>query len=75
MGIVKRIPDPEDGRARLVVFTDQGRASMVEGLGVLKEVEREATRNLGASAIEQLKHHLEELMVHLEAAELEDDLT
>lgn len=66
MDMVTRIPDPEDGRARLVVFTDRGKASMIEGLGVLKQVEREAAEALTEPVVEQLKANLETLLDYLE---------
>lgn len=39
LGYVERIPDPTDARARLVVYTDRGRAAMFEGLAALGRVE------------------------------------
>ena len=39
MGYVQRVPDPTDARARLVVYTDRGRAAMFEGLAALARVE------------------------------------
>ncbi|MCA9591617.1 MAG: winged helix DNA-binding protein, partial [Myxococcales bacterium] len=29
MGVMARVPDPDDGRAKRVVFTDKGRAAML----------------------------------------------
>lgn len=66
MGMLARTQDPADGRARLVVFTEKGRASIVEGLAVLKKVEREAAESVGEESIECLKSELERLLGFLE---------
>jgi DNA-binding MarR family transcriptional regulator len=41
MGMLERAPDPEDARAKLVRFSKRGRAALLEGLGVLSEIEAE----------------------------------
>lgn len=48
VGMVERIPDPADGRAKLVVWTDRGRRGLLEGLEVLGGVERELAQVMGA---------------------------
>lgn len=67
MGMVERRPDPDDGRARLVVFTEQGRASLVEGLGVLKSVEMEVAEAVGHDSVDRLKTELEVLLAYFES--------
>lgn len=66
LGVMERVPDPSDGRARLVMFTDHGLRLMVQGLGVLKQVEGEVTDSLGAEMVEQLKQSLEAVVEHFE---------
>ena len=66
MGMVGRVPDPEDGRAHLVTFTETGRLWLVKGLGVLKEVEGEVLSWLGCDQVEQLKRLLQTIVHHLE---------
>lgn len=66
MGVVTRVPDPTDGRARLVVFTQQGMESLVQGLGVLKAVETEVAQAVGEASIARLKSELEVMLAHLE---------
>lgn len=39
LGYVTRVPDPTDARARLVVFTERGRAGLFDGLAALARVE------------------------------------
>jgi DNA-binding MarR family transcriptional regulator len=66
MGMVERVPDPTDARARLVRFTDQGRAGIFEGLAVLAGVEAELRQAVGEARIARLK---EDLAVLLPAVE------
>ncbi len=40
-GMLRRDPDPHDGRAQLVRFTDEGIEQLLVGLDVLDNVERE----------------------------------
>ena len=49
MGTVERVPDPTDGRARLVRFatSDSGESVLLEGLQVLGRVEAELAQELG----------------------------
>ena len=67
MGTLEKVPDPADGRAKLVVFTDEGREAMLRGLGVLKGVEHDVARHLGDQQVELLKGQLEGLILWLEA--------
>jgi DNA-binding MarR family transcriptional regulator len=41
MGMLERVPDPADARAKLVRFSKRGQQGLLEGLGVLKELEAE----------------------------------
>ncbi len=65
-GMVERTPDPVDGRARLVVFTEKGRRAVLEGLGVLKQLELEVSEVLPQSTVERLKTDLATLLQILE---------
>ena len=46
-GLVERVPDPADGRARLIRFTRKGRAASERAREVVMGVEREWTDHLG----------------------------
>lgn len=54
MGVLVREPDPEDGRAKRVCFTHTGRMSLLDGLAVLGEIERELEQQLGARRLRAL---------------------
>jgi len=61
-GVVERVPDPEDARARRVCFTARGRAGFFEGLATLRELERELGRAIGEQPLAELRSTL--LAIH-----------
>jgi DNA-binding MarR family transcriptional regulator len=66
MGVLERVPDPSDGRARLVRFTGGG-AGLLEGLAVLIELERELAGAVGAQRMAGLREALLALLEVVEA--------
>jgi DNA-binding MarR family transcriptional regulator len=60
-GYVERIPDPADGRARLVRIAEQGARSVEASRGIVAEVEAEWTAHLGARRMAQLRRILTDL--------------
>jgi DNA-binding MarR family transcriptional regulator len=60
-GYVRRVPDPTDGRARLVQMAERGEAVVVVARRVEVEVEAEWTAYLGAEATACLREALERL--------------
>lgn len=64
MGTLERVPDPSDGRARLVRFArgPDGRSVLFHGLSVLRQVEQELAQELGVERWRQLR----ELLLDLE---------
>lgn len=62
LGVVAREPDPEDARARRVVFTARGRTGLLQGLQVLRDLEAELARAVGAARMRELREAL--LAVH-----------
>lgn len=57
-GVLSKTRDPEDARARRVVFTEQGREGIFEGLGTLRELEQELASAIGERPIAELRHAL-----------------
>jgi DNA-binding MarR family transcriptional regulator len=60
-GYVERVPDPADGRAKLVRATARGRAVYAVARDVIGEIEREWTAQLGTAKMRQLRELLREL--------------
>jgi DNA-binding MarR family transcriptional regulator len=53
-GVVEQVPDPHDGRAKLVRFTARGEEGMLHGLSVLRELERELSDKIGKRRMQEL---------------------
>lgn len=67
LGVLARTPDPEDARARRVVFTELGRAGLLEGLNTLRALERELSDKIGERKMEQLRTALLAILAELDA--------
>ncbi len=55
MGMLERAPDPADARAKLVRFTRRGKAGILDGLAVLKEIEGGIEQLVGTSRMRMLR--------------------
>jgi DNA-binding MarR family transcriptional regulator len=60
-GYVTRVPDPSDGRARLVTITERGRELVALSLPVVQEMEQAWAQHLGPARTRQLREALTEL--------------
>ena len=60
-GYVERRPDPLDRRAKIIVFTERGRAANRAGIAVLKAAEERISSKLGSERIAQLREILHEV--------------
>jgi len=69
MGALQRVDDPEDGRAKLVRFTDKGLAAIHHGLSVLREIESELEQRLGVRRMRELHAALAEIVDQLSRPE------
>ena len=59
MDVLERVPDPRDGRAKLVRFVrEDGQPILVRGLAVLGELESEMKTRIGARQMKQLHRTL-----------------
>ena len=60
-GYVQRVPDPADGRARLVRIAERGVRSVAATRGIVAQVEAEWTAHLGARRMAELRRILTDL--------------
>jgi DNA-binding MarR family transcriptional regulator len=61
-GYVRRVPDPEDGRAKIVRLTARGRNYVAEARRAMAAVESRARRELGYRRYAAFRAALEELV-------------
>lgn len=66
MGYVVRQPDPNDGRAKLIVLTKRGRGAVAAGRQTIDGIEEQVTQILGERGHRELRQLLSKL---LEAAD------
>ncbi len=57
-GVCGRIPDPSDGRAKLIRFTPKGRRQILKGLDLLIDLEKELAEELGPRTLSELNRTL-----------------
>jgi DNA-binding MarR family transcriptional regulator len=67
-GVVERIDDPGDRRAKLIRWTKKGERALLHGLGVLAELERELAAAVGKARMAELATTLERLIAALDDA-------
>jgi DNA-binding MarR family transcriptional regulator len=60
-GYVQRVPDPTDGRARLVCIAERGAKAAALANRVVADIEAEWTEHLGAQHMRQLRRTLTRL--------------
>lgn len=74
MGVLERIADPDDARAKRICFArHRGRSGILAGLAVLAELEAELAEVVGKRKLAQLHVLLGELLVALEARSEADE--
>ncbi len=61
LGYVKRMPDPTDGRAKIVCFTDQGRTLIKSGTEIGDTIQEKYSALIGEKKMHRLRDLLEEL--------------
>src|ERR1043165_4194050 len=65
-GMVERIADPSDQRAKLIRWTRQGRRALEHGLGVLAQLERDIAATVGPARMASLADTLEAVIAALD---------
>jgi len=65
-GYLERIPDPTDGRAKLVRMTERGWAAWLAGLEAMAELERSLLADIPAEQCDELRGSLTALVGTLE---------
>lgn len=68
LGVVERVPDPTDGRAKLVRFTPRGKRALLQGLDVLDEIEGAIVEAIGPKRAEALVASLGDVVEALSSA-------
>jgi len=58
-GYVERVPDPSDGRAKIIRLTERGRAAQALGQGLIDELEQEWAERFGEERIAAFRDALE----------------
>jgi len=65
-GYARRVPDPSDGRAKLVRFTRPGRKGMLRGLDLLESMEQELADLVGDRRMSTLRTTLNLVLDHID---------
>jgi DNA-binding MarR family transcriptional regulator len=58
-GYLERVPDPSDGRAKIIRLTERGRTAQALGRTVIDEIEQDWAERFGAERIAALRDALE----------------
>ena len=58
-GYVERVPDPADGRAKIIRLTERGRDGQALGRGLIGEIEHEWAERFGEQRVAALRDALE----------------
>ena len=61
LGYVERVPDPTDGRAKLVRLTPKGAEARAAGRAILDDVERRWAAELGEERVAAMRETLEDI--------------
>jgi DNA-binding MarR family transcriptional regulator len=58
-GYVERVPDPADGRAKIIRLTDRGREAQAMGRDLIEDIERDWAERVGTEHVAALRTALE----------------
>jgi DNA-binding MarR family transcriptional regulator len=62
LGYLERVPDPTDGRAKILALTPKGRVAQETGRRILREIEAEWAARYGERELAMLRATLEEIV-------------
>lgn len=65
LGYVERVPDPADGRAKIVRYTERGRALIADAAAIGEELNAELEAIVGADRLAELRSTLADICHHL----------
>ena len=58
-GYLERVPDPSDGRAKIIRLTERGREAQALGRGIIDDIEADWAERFGAERVAALRDALE----------------
>lgn len=61
IGYLERVPDPTDGRAKILRLTEHGREAQEAGFRIIREIEQEWAEQYGEDDVAALRRVLEEV--------------
>lgn len=64
-GYVFRVPDPSDGRAKIIRLTPRGEQVLHAGTAIIRDIEREWAERIGEENMRQLREQLERLIAQV----------
>jgi DNA-binding MarR family transcriptional regulator len=71
LGMVERVNDPDDSRAKRIRFSRRGHAALMHGLGVLRELQDGLVAAVGARRMRELHETLKLVIAALDAESAE----
>jgi DNA-binding MarR family transcriptional regulator len=66
LGMVERVSDPDDSRAKRIRLSQRGHAALMQGLGVLVEIQDTLAAAVGARRMRDLHETLQRMITTLE---------
>jgi DNA-binding MarR family transcriptional regulator len=66
LGYLERVPDPADGRAKIVRYTDQGVALIADAAAIAERLNAEIANIIGAKRLDDLRSMLADICHQLE---------
>jgi DNA-binding MarR family transcriptional regulator len=68
LGYVERVPDPKDGRAKIIRLSPRGWEAQAAALRIFADIERRWTREVGVEPVTELRETIEAILAGERAA-------